>query len=55
MANIILVTSEIIKILVDYKVIAFAAAVSVVVGVVLELYPARNVSRLQPVDALRAE
>ncbi|OHD92223.1 MAG: hypothetical protein A2W83_01370 [Sulfuricurvum sp. RIFCSPLOWO2_12_43_5] len=54
-ANTIFADSEIISILINTKVIALAAFVAVAVGVVFGLYPARNASRLQPVDALRAE
>jgi putative ABC transport system permease protein len=54
-ANQIFADSEIIKVVVNSQVIALAAVVAVVVGVVFGLYPARNASRLQPVDALRSE
>jgi len=54
-ANTIFADSDIISILINTKVIALAAFVAVAVGVVFGLYPARNASRLQPVDALRAE
>jgi putative ABC transport system permease protein len=54
-ANTIFADSEIISVVVNSQVIALAAAVAVAVGVVFGLYPARNASRLQPVDALRSE
>lgn len=54
-ANKIFADSEIIHILVDTKVIILAVVVSFIVGVVFGVYPARSASRLQPVDALRAE
>ncbi|MCA9356750.1 ABC transporter permease [Candidatus Nomurabacteria bacterium] len=54
-ANSIFADSSIITILVNTQVIALAAFVAVAVGVVFGLYPARNASRLQPVDALRSE
>lgn len=54
-ANQIFADSEIIKILVNTEVVVFAALVAVAVGVIFGLYPARNASKLQPVDALRSE
>jgi len=54
-ANQIFADSEIIKIVISMQVIVVAAMVAVLVGVVFGLYPARNASKLQPVDALRAE
>lgn len=54
-ANTIFADSEIISVMVNVKVIMLAAIVSLLVGVVFGIYPARNASRLQPVDALRAE
>lgn len=54
-ANTLLADSEVISVLVNTEVIAIAALVALVVGVVFGLYPARSASRLQPVDALRTE
>lgn len=54
-ANTLLADNEMISVLVNSEVITIAAIVALVVGVVFGLYPARNASRLQPVDALRSE
>jgi len=54
-ANNIFADSQIITIIINTQVVAIAAFVAVAVGVVFGLYPARNASKLQPVDALRAE
>ena len=56
-ANQILVASgtTIISLVLSWKVVAYATAVSIIVGVVFGLYPARRASLLQPVDALRAD
>ncbi len=54
-ANQVFADSNIIKVLVNTEVVVFAALVAVAVGVVFGLYPARNASKLQPVDALRSE
>lgn len=54
-ANTIFADSEIISVLVNMKVIMLAAVVSLLVGVIFGIYPARNASKLQPVDALRSE
>jgi putative ABC transport system permease protein len=54
-ANRIFADSEIISIVINAQVIMLAAFIAVAVGVVFGLYPARNASRLQPVDALRTE
>jgi putative ABC transport system permease protein len=54
-ANQIFADSEIISIVINAQVIILAAFIAIAVGVVFGLYPARNASRLQPVDALRTE
>jgi putative ABC transport system permease protein len=54
-ANQIFADSEIIRVLVNIQVVLLAAVVSITVGVVFGIYPARRASRLEPVDALRAE
>jgi putative ABC transport system permease protein len=54
-ANKIFADSEIISIVINAQVIMLAAFIAIAVGVVFGLYPARNASKLQPVDALRTE
>lgn len=54
-ANQVFADSNIIKVLVNTQVVVFAALVAIAVGVIFGLYPARNASKLQPVDALRSE
>jgi putative ABC transport system permease protein len=54
-ANQIFADSEIISVVINTQVIMLAAFIAIAVGVVFGLYPARNASRLQPVDALRTE
>jgi putative ABC transport system permease protein len=56
-ANNILAASgtSVISLVLSWKVVAYATLVSLVVGVVFGLYPARRASLLQPVDALRAD
>lgn len=54
-ANRIFADSQVISIVINAQVIVIAALTSIAVGVVFGLYPARNASRLQPVDALRTE
>ncbi|MBP6881118.1 MAG: ABC transporter permease [Candidatus Pacebacteria bacterium] len=55
LANSLLANNQMISVLVNSQVIMLAAVVALVVGVVFGLYPARNASKLQPVDALRSE
>jgi putative ABC transport system permease protein len=54
-ANTIFADNDLISIIINTKVIMLAAGISIAVGVVFGLYPARNASKLQPVDALRSE
>jgi putative ABC transport system permease protein len=54
-ADSVFVDSDIISVVVNTEVIALSAVVAVAVGVIFGLYPARNASKLQPVDALRSE
>ncbi len=54
-ANQIFADSEIISIIINMQVIIIAAVVAFAVGIIFGLYPARNASKLQPVDALRTE
>ena len=39
----------------SFQVVMLATVVSFIVGIVFGIYPARNASKLQPVDALRAD
>jgi putative ABC transport system permease protein len=56
-ANKILTANSIslISIVLSWQVVMYATIVSVVVGIVFGIYPARQASKLQPVDALRAD
>lgn len=54
-ANKVLADSQVISIIVSPQVVLVAVLVAVFVGVVFGLYPASRASKLQPVDALRAE
>lgn len=50
-----LTADSVISVVVSGNVVITATIVAVCVGVIFGLYPARNASRLQPVDALRAD
>ncbi len=54
-ANSVLPASTNLSVIVSFRVVLFATAVAFMVGVVFGLYPANRASKLQPVDALRAE
>ena len=54
-ANKILTSDSVISVVVSGKVVLYATIVAVCVGIVFGLYPAKNASKLQPVDALRAD
>jgi putative ABC transport system permease protein len=54
-ANKVLADSNVISVIVSSQVVLVATAVAIAVGVIFGLYPANNASKLQPVDALRAE
>jgi len=54
-ANSALASTGIISVSVNAQVVAMAAGVSLVVGIVFGLYPAYNAAKLQPVDALRSD
>lgn len=54
-ANKLLANNTMISVIVSPYVIVLATIVAVVVGLVFGLYPANRASKLQPVDALRAE
>jgi putative ABC transport system permease protein len=55
-ANKLLVSSSSpISLQLSFQVVVMATVVSFIVGVVFGIYPARNASKLQPVDALRAD
>lgn len=55
LANQILTEDSIISVVMSGTVVAYATIVAILVGVIFGIYPARNASRLQPVDALRAD
>ncbi len=54
-ANKMLGDSSTLSLVVSSGVVIFATSVAIAVGVIFGLYPARNASKLQPVDALRTE
>ncbi len=54
-ANRILTADSIISVVMSGSVVAYATGIAIVVGIVFGLYPAQRASKLQPVDALRAE
>ncbi len=54
-ANQALADSNTLSVLVSMRVVFFATGVAIAVGIVFGLYPASRASKLQPVDALRAE
>ena len=53
-ANAVLTEESVISVQVSGEVVLYATLVSLLVGVVFGLYPARNAAKMQPVDALRA-
>lgn len=55
LANQALGPDGIISVVMSGTVVMYATIVSFVVGIVFGIYPARNASKLQPVDALRAD
>jgi putative ABC transport system permease protein len=55
LANKLLSGSTVISVIVSPQVVMLAVSVSIAVGIVFGLYPANRASKLQPVDALRAE
>jgi putative ABC transport system permease protein len=54
-ANRLLADNNMISVIVSPSVVALATVVAIAVGLVFGLYPANRASKLQPVDALRAE
>lgn len=54
-ANNLLASNDMLSVVVSSNVVILATVVSIAVGVIFGLYPANNASKLQPVDALRAE
>ena len=54
-ANQFLTADSIISLKLSTSVIVLATGVSFFVGIIFGVYPARNASRLQPVEALRAD
>jgi putative ABC transport system permease protein len=54
-ANQFLTASSVISLQLSTSVVLLATIVSFTVGIIFGIYPARNASKLQPVDALRAD
>jgi putative ABC transport system permease protein len=54
-ANRVLADNDFLSISMSGTVVLYAVIVSFCVGIIFGLYPARNASRLQPVDALRSD
>lgn len=55
LANQLLTADSIVSLKLSTQVVMLATTVSFLVGIVFGVYPARNASKLQPVDALRAD
>lgn len=55
LANKLLADSNTIQVIMSWRVVLLAVSVSALVGIVFGYYPARNASKLQPADALRAD
>lgn len=54
-ANKLLAGNNTIQVIMSWRVVLLAVSVSVAVGIIFGYYPARNASKLQPADALRAD
>lgn len=54
-ANRLLADNNTIQVIMSWRVVLVAVSVSIFVGIVFGYYPARNASKLQPADALRAD
>ena len=55
LANKLLEDNNTIQVIMSWNVVLMAVAVSILVGIIFGYYPARNASKLQPADALRAD
>lgn len=55
LANQVLTADSMISVVMSGSVVLYATLVAIAVGVIFGLYPARNASKLQPVEALRSE
>lgn len=55
LANKLLADNNTIQVIMSWNVVLIAVGVSIIVGIVFGYYPARNASKLQPADALRAD